>query len=284
MWLAFLLFILAGGLFAYAGYLQGLERAGALAGQVSRLQQELKAQELELDDIRHNAQDNLDASARHLADLQARLTRLDALGERLTRLAGLDEGEFSFGDRPALGGPVSEQYEAHVDLEVDRLIRRMAEQMEAKQHQLHVLETLLANRRISEDLYVAGQPTRVGWISSPFGVRIDPINGRRVMHRGVDFAAPEASEVIAVASGVVTYAGERGGYGRMVEINHGGGYTTLYGHHKKLAVSTGDVVKKGQTIGYVGSTGRSTGPHVHYEVLKDGRTVDPASYIRRERQ
>ncbi len=86
---------------------------------------------------------------------------------------------------------------------------------------------------------------------------------------------------MAVASGVVTYADERYGYGRLVEINHGDGYVTRYGHHESLAVKTGDIVKKGQVIGTMGSSGRSTGPHVHFEVLKNGRHVDPKGYVAR---
>jgi murein DD-endopeptidase MepM/ murein hydrolase activator NlpD len=121
-------------------------------------------------------------------------------------------------------------------------------------------------------------------MSSGFGRRVDPITGRMAWHAGVDFAGTPGSDIVAVASGVVTFAGELHGYGRMIEVNHGGGYSTRYGHDDELLVVAGDVVKKGQVIGRMGSTGRSTGPHVHFEVLKDGHQVDPARYVARDRE
>jgi murein DD-endopeptidase MepM/ murein hydrolase activator NlpD len=118
-------------------------------------------------------------------------------------------------------------------------------------------------------------------MSSRFGHRIDPITRNRAWHNGVDFAGKEGADVIAVAAGVVVFAGQRSGYGKMIELNHGSGYSTRYGHHKDLVVKPGDIVRKGQVIGLMGSSGRSTGPHVHFEVFKHGRAVDPSTYIHR---
>ena len=245
---------------SYAGYLQGRKTASGLIDQVVHLQSLLDIQQTELDQVRLHVQYRSEASAKKISQLQTRLVRLDALGERLTRVASLDEGEFRFGDLPALGGPASLPGEAYAGLEVGQLIEQLATRIETTQQQLRVMETLLADREISKSIYIAGQPSRTGWISSPYGPRIDPINGKPSMHNGIDFAALESSEVVAVASGVVTFSGTRRGYGKVVEIDHGGGYTTLYGHQKALAVATGDVVKKGEAVGYVGSTGRSNGP------------------------
>jgi len=128
---------------------------------------------------------------------------------------------------------------------------------------------------------LAGRPISRGWMSSRFGRRVDPITGAMAWHAGVDFAGKEGADVIAVASGVVVFAGVRSGYGKMIELNHGGGYKTRYGHHQDLLVEAGDVVKRGQVIGSIGSTGRSTGPHVHFEVLKNGKKVDPKRYVAR---
>ncbi|SVC04357.1 uncharacterized protein METZ01_LOCUS257211, partial [marine metagenome] len=144
-----------------------------------------------------------------------------------------------------------------------------------------VLEILLVDRKMQRDIFLAGRPVRKGWMSSRYGHRVDPITGRRAMHYGVDFAGKYSADVIAVAAGVVVYAEEKSGYGKMVEINHGGGYSTRYGHHKELVVKVGDIVRKGEVVGLMGSSGRSTGPHVHYEVFKNGRIVDPATYIQR---
>lgn len=135
-------------------------------------------------------------------------------------------------------------------------------------------------RNLEQTVLPAGRPLKNGWISSYYGMRTDPFTGRRAMHHGTDFAGKEGSEILSVAAGVVTYSGERYGYGHMVEISHGNGYITRYGHNRENLVKAGDVVEKGQAIALLGSTGRSTGPHVHFEVLKNGRGVDPSSYIR----
>jgi len=158
---------------------------------------------------------------------------------------------------------------------------KLAEDIESRGDQLSILETLLVDRKIQSDVFLAGRPVEKGWMSSRFGRRTDPINGRLAWHNGVDFAGKDGSDVITVAAGVVVYAGPRSGFGKMVEINHGSGFTSRYGHHKELFVKVGDIVKKGQIVGKMGSSGRSTGPHVHFEVFKNGRVVDPYSYIQR---
>ncbi len=227
----------------------------------------------------------MDAVGRRLAAMQARLLRIEALGERVAEVAQLDEGEFRFDETPAVGGPESDVVEAAATGPVFMLAAdSLATQIRAREDELEVLASLLANQKFHEEVALAGRPIKLGWMSSGFGRRVDPITGRMAWHAGVDFAGKPGSDVVAVASGVVTFAGEKSGYGRMIEINHGAGYVTRYGHHDELLVAAGDVVKKGQVIGRMGSTGRSTGPHVHFEVLKDGRPVDPARYVARARQ
>jgi len=216
------------------------------------------------------------------AELQARLLRLDALGERLTKMAKLDSGEFDFSSVPAVGGPRANIDGLHAESpDLVSTLDELAQQIQDRQDQLQTLEALLADRKLQSDVFLAGRPIKKGWMSSRFGRRTDPFTGGADWHQGVDFAAKEDSEIIAVAAGVVTWSDERYQYGKMVEINHGNGFTTRYAHCKSLTVRAGDIVKKGQTIGLVGSTGRSTGPHVHFEVHKHGRVVDPASYIHR---
>jgi murein DD-endopeptidase MepM/ murein hydrolase activator NlpD len=161
------------------------------------------------------------------------------------------------------------------------MVDDLSQQIGDRKQQLETLEALLANRKLQNDVFLAGRPIKKGWMSSRYGRRTDPFTGGADWHSGVDFAAKENSDVIAVAAGVVTWADDRYQYGMMVEINHGNGFTTRYGHCKALSVKPGDIIKKGQVIGTVGSTGRSTGPHVHFEVHKNGRVVDPAAYIHR---
>ena len=246
----------------------------------------LRKQQQQIDEADQKAREQLSALTVKLAELQARLTRIDALGERLTTVAHLDEGEFQFDTPPAVGGPEEPNIPGSGDLpykppQFIDLIENLAAQIENRQMQLTTLESLLAKRQLQDEQFIAGRPIKRGWLSSHFGYRTDPFTGRRAWHGGLDFAGKMGSDVVAVAAGVVTWAGDRYGYGELVEINHGNGYKTRYGHNSALKVKVGDVVKKGQVISLMGSSGRSTGPHVHFEVYKNNRPVDPASYIRR---
>ena len=245
---------------------------------------DLKAQELELKQASNEATQQLAALKVRMAQMQARLVRLDALGERLTRVARLPGGEFDFSEVPPIGGP-----ESHFDTALagennpdflDNLVR-LSKQIEHREEQLSVLEGLLSVKKRENDVFLAGRPIRKGWLSSRFGIRTDPFTGRKASHKGVDFAAKDGNDIVATASGVVTWAGKRYGYGLMIEINHGNGYSTRYGHAKEVLVKVGDIVHRAQRVGLVGSTGRSTGPHVHYEVLSKGRQVNPERYIQR---
>lgn len=245
-------------------------------------QESLAQQQAAIDASKQEAEQQLSALTLRVAELQARLLRIDALGERLTSVAKLDSGEFDFNQAPALGGPEdpieSFHYEPPSFIDV---MDNLADQIENRQQQLDTLETLMANRQIEDDVFIAGRPIKKGWISSHYGRRTDPFTGNLAWHSGMDFAGKENSDVVAVASGVVTWSGDRYGYGQMVEINHGTGFSTRYAHNSENLVKVGDVVKKGETVALMGSSGRSTGPHVHFEVYKNGRPVDPSSYIHR---
>lgn len=270
------------GFGAYMGYSlsNGGETLDSQALNVLK-QRTLEEQQL-LSDTKHHTEQQLQALTMKMAALQARLVRLDALGERITTIAKLDRGEFDFSETPALGGPVSDDLgEAYENPDFVEAIDQLVEKLDNRQQQLEILESLLANRKIQDDIFLAGRPIVKGWMSSRYGRRNDPFTGRVAMHEGVDFAGKQGSDIIAVASGVVTWSGERYGYGQMVEINHGAGYMTRYAHAKENKVEVGDIVKKGQVVALMGSSGRSTGPHVHFEVYKHGRPVDPATYIRR---
>jgi murein DD-endopeptidase MepM/ murein hydrolase activator NlpD len=247
----------------------------ALKGKMQEEQQELI-------DTQQQAQQQLQALTVKMASLQARLVRLDALGERIAGVAKLDQGEFDFSQLPALGGPeTSDLGTAYESPDFIKAIDQLVDRVDDREQQLEILETLLANRKIEDDIFIAGRPITKGWMSSAFGHRTDPFTGRIANHEGVDFAGKDGSNIVAVASGVVTWSGVRSGYGNMIELNHNGGFMTRYAHNKENIVKVGDIVKKGQTVALMGSSGRSTGPHVHFEVYKHGRAVDPATYIHR---
>jgi len=243
---------------------------------------DLKSQRADVAQIRQDTLAQLKALTLRMANLQARILRLDALGQRLTEIAELDDGEFDFTQTPAIGGPETDDQE---ELEVPDFIQaldNLTREIENKQQQLELLDSLMADQQIQTASFLSGRPIDRGWISSPYGRRIDPFTGNLAWHQGIDFATGRTGiDVKAVASGVVTFAEEKQGYGMMVKVNHGNGYETLYAHDEKLLVKPGDIVKKGQIIALSGNSGRSTGPHVHFEVHKNGRVVDPSSYVQR---
>ncbi|WP_045858162.1 M23 family metallopeptidase [Teredinibacter purpureus] len=242
----------------------------------------LALQQQQVEEAQYFTEKKLAAITLRVAELQARLVRLDALGERLTSMAKLDNGEFDFSRVPALGGPEQNIDGANYAApEFKLVLEQLGEQIDDRRQQLDTLEALMAKRKLQNDVFLAGRPIKKGWMSSRYGRRSDPFNGRIAWHAGVDFAGKEGSDIVAVAAGVVTWSGERYGYGEMVEVNHGNGFKTRYAHCKENLVNVGDVVKKGQIVALMGSSGRSTGPHVHFEVYKNGRTVDPATYIHR---
>ncbi len=244
--------------------------------------QRLDSQRKEIRSLRQHSTEQIDALTLRLGEMQARLMRLDALGQRLVEVAKLDQGEFNFDSHPALGGPIeSHDGDSYRMPDLTTSLDQIQAQIDHRAQQLELLNDLFANRQFEAERFIAGRPITKGWLSSHFGYRTDPFSGRRVWHAGVDFAGKEGSDVVAVAAGVVTTAGDRGGYGWLVEINHGGGLVTRYAHCKELLVKVGDIVQKGQLIALMGSTGRSTGPHVHFEVLNNGRAVDPLKYINR---
>jgi murein DD-endopeptidase MepM/ murein hydrolase activator NlpD len=203
----------------------------------------------------------------------------------LTGIADLEEGEFDFSQPPALGGPLPSEFNVgYRSLDIDSHLDQFEAQLTDREQQLEILGSLLAHRNLDQQTWLSGRPVEKGWISSHYGQRTDPFTGELSNHDGIDFAGKEGSSIIAVAGGVVTWTGTKSGYGKMVEVSHGDGVVTRYAHNKTNLVEAGDLVTKGQSIALMGSTGRSTGVHVHYEVYKDGRAVDPSSYVHRTRR
>ena len=250
---------------------------------IDGLKLDVASQQKYLDEIKGSAQEQIDALAIRMGELNASAIRLNALGRRLTDMADLNEGEFDFENPPAVGGPVESELASATGQATDFFsdINTMDRKLYDQQQQLTVLEGLLLNRRLSDRVFPKGRPVTAGWISSYFGRRSDPFTGKSTSHRGVDFAGKAGADVIAVAAGVVTYSGPRQGYGNMVEISHGNGYVTRYAHNQRNLVAPGDQIQPGQIIALVGSTGRATGPNLHFEVWHQGRPVNPVKYIRK---
>jgi murein DD-endopeptidase MepM/ murein hydrolase activator NlpD len=256
--------------------------SGVSQTAVAELTNELQQQRSNIDTIRHASEDTLDALAIRIAQMNARIIRLDALGRRLTGMADLEDGEFDFDSMPAVGGP-EEPLATGSNIAVPEVVDAMQMldyQLDNREAQLGVLEAVLMHKNLNDRVYPQGRPVGSGWISSYFGKRTDPFTGKLANHTGIDFAGKLGADVLVVADGVVTWSADRYGYGSMVEVNHGNGYSTRYAHNSENLVKVGDEVKKGQTVALMGETGRATGPNLHFEVLKNGRRVNPVNFIR----
>ena len=268
-----------------AGYWYSAQTgSGVSLAEVIDLTDALDSQKDEIAETRQQTEDTLDALAIRIGQMNARVIRLDALGRRLTEMADLEDGEFDFDSEPAIGGPEEEIYAAGSAAAPD-LMTAMAElddQLSDREAQLGALEGVLLDKNLSARVYPQGRPVKSGWMSSYFGRRTDPFTGKPANHRGVDFAGKQGDEIIAVADGVVTWSADRYGFGMLVEINHGNGYSTRYAHNEENLVEVGQEVKKGQTVALMGETGRATGPNLHFEVLKNGQRVNPVTFIRRD--
>jgi murein DD-endopeptidase MepM/ murein hydrolase activator NlpD len=247
---------------------------------VSRWNEDLDAQQQDLARIERDVNDQVGALATRVGRMQAQLIRLDALGKQLTEVAQLKRGEFDFDEPPSVGGPETAG-EGPVVPALDAMLDTMDAQIDDRRRQLTALKNLIMTRELARQVVPGGRPVESGYISSLYGQRTDPFDGNQASHHGIDFAAVAGTQVLAVADGVVSHTGTDGGYGRMVEITHGNGYVTRYAHNAKLLVKPGQTVKRGDPIALMGSTGRSTGPHVHFEVLRDGRPMNPLSFVRR---
>lgn len=248
----------------------GLAGTAAMRAQLSSQQNELAA-------AKRESQREINALAARLGELQAEANRLNALGERLTRIGQLQDGEFNFDKPVGVGGPGPVRDISTPDLRegLDTLDRQFAHSGE----QLSVLESLLFNRQLDLSSVPSREPIANSYITSGFGGRVDPIRGGSQFHKGIDFEADVGDPVLAVADGVVSFAGPRAGYGNTVEIDHGNGYVTRYAHNSRLVRRVGELVRAGQEIAKAGSSGRSTGAHVHFEVWENGRYVNPRKFL-----
>ncbi|MGH8119157.1 MAG: M23 family metallopeptidase [Gammaproteobacteria bacterium] len=233
-----------------------------------------------INEAKLEAQNNLDALAARLSKLQGHIMRLDALGDRLASMARLDDIDFSFEEPLGMGGPYPEQKQTSLQVSDFVLqLEQLGDAIDDRSDKLTAIENMLMDKAVQNKTLPEGTPVASGWISSIFGWRADPITGKHEFHQGIDFASRQNAQVTAVAAGIVTWSGWRTGYGNLVELSHGNGYVTRYAHNRANLVARGDKVDKGQPVAIMGATGRSTGKHVHFEVVHNGKPVDPRKYI-----
>jgi len=217
--------------------------------------------------------------AQRLGQLQAESIRLNVLTEKMAEIIGMDISIYNLSKTPAQGG-LEQKGVIELSVNLDAEIEALSEVFQQQNEQLAFLENISLARGNITSAIPQGSPINEGWISSSYGYRLDPFNGKKTMHHGIDFAGKSGSAILAIADGLVTWTGKRSGYGQMIDIDHGNGYVSRYAHNKKLLVKVGTRINKGHKIALMGSTGRSTGPHVHFEILRDGKSINPYSFVK----
>ena len=239
------------------------------------------AQQAEAERERVFVQQNLNSMAMKLGEMQAQLTRIDAVGERLSALAGFRPQEIKFIEAPGLGGAAPTLLpQQNLSLgEFSEKLLVLARQVESRNDMLGVLEAQLFEQAVKKKMIPTMMPVKGPYNSSTFGRRLDPFSGQWAMHEGIDFIADHGAPIVAAAAGVVVFAGFHPQYGYAADIDHGNDLVTRYAHTSKLLVKEGDIVQRGRKIAEVGSTGRSTGPHLHFEVRFRGAAQNPAKFL-----
>ena len=270
--------LLAGFMLATATYMVTMKFAVDLRNPYLRTllaalhQDELKRAEAE-------TRDNLNALAAKVGELQARILRLDAFGQRLAKAAGIKGEEFRFDEKPGQGGPAPLAGRELSMTEFEQLLAQMSRTLDDRGDKLGVLDSMLLDDRLARKTIPTTMPVAMGYYSSNYGYRLDPITGRNTFHTGVDLIAPHGTPVVAAAGGVVSTVGYIPEYGQIVDVDHDNGLTSRYAHLSKSLVKVGDVVLKGQNIAHVGNTGRTTGAHLHFEVREKGIPLNPNKFL-----
>ena len=233
------------------------------------------------DDLKRSqteTKENLNALAAKVGELQARILRLDAFGERLAKAAGIKREEFRFDEKPGQGGPAASGRDLSV-AEFQQMLNELSRVLDDRSDKLGVLDSFLMDDRLARKTIPTTLPVAMGYYSSNYGYRVDPITGRSTFHTGVDLIAPPGTPVLAAAGGVVTTSAYLAEYGNVVDIDHDNGLTSRYAHLSKSLVKVGEVVMKGQVVANVGTTGRTTGPHLHFEVREKGIPLNPNKFL-----
>jgi murein DD-endopeptidase MepM/ murein hydrolase activator NlpD len=244
----------------------------------------MSVREQETQKARDFMRENLNAMAVRLGQMQAQLMRLDTLGERLGQLSGIKATELKPADKPGQGGPLVVPSKPLTPEDIQRQLDQLSRQLESKGDYLGLIESEMMDERVKKNQLPTALPVEAQWNASSFGWRIDPFTGEQAMHEGIDFSAPPGTPIRAAAAGIVVAAERHPFYGNMVEIDHGNDLVTRYAHASKLLVKEGALVKRGQKVAEVGSTGRSTGPHLHFEVRFKGAAQNPNRFLQNAQQ
>lgn len=272
-------FFIAAGLFVAVGYYFGSQQQPR--HYVEKFHQALGQHRSMIEGARQEVRADLDAFTQRIGLLQAHVTRINALGTKMITMAGLKEDEFDFTSVPAMGGAdESLDQPGYENEEINRVLETLELALIEKEQQLDILDELMLSKDLQDEVKPRGMPVDQGWLSSRYGYRNDPFTGKRQFHRGMDFAGAEGTPIFAAAGGLVTKVEKQNNFGLLVEIDHRNGYVTRYAHTLEVLIKEGDIVKKGQPIAKMGNTGRSTGSHLHFEVLKNGKNINPSKLLK----
>jgi len=257
---------------------------GSGAQSSAELRALLRADQRQLEQQHGAVETHIDTLAVRVGEMQAEVLRVNALGQRLVEMAGLDADEFDFLNPAPAGGPDDSAPGAKLrSTRIDDVAQDLAKvlaELDDRKRKLVLLETLIMERDLRSHSVPEGWPLITGGVvTSKFGYRRHPITGRSSMHKGIDIAGKRGSDIVVMADGLVIFSGRKSGYGNIVEVRHANGLETRYAHNQRNLVQEGDLIRKGQVIAKLGSTGRSTGPHVHFEVRRNGKAVDPMRYL-----
>lgn len=285
------LFLLTFGILGYVFEQNNIIAVGVDSGLINAWQKRIQRQEQQIDRTREQANAQLHVLTKRVAELQAELYQLQGLSLRLAELADVDLQQM-MDELQAMTSVSTDSYtssqldsygfgEGEVMMPSDFMetLDSLSAQLSERAGQLMLLEKLLLRRGIADSIIGIGRVVDKGWISSSYGYRTDPFTKKVTMHKGIDISGPLGTSIRSLAPGVVRFSGKKAGYGNMVEIDHGNNFITRYGHNHGNLVAAGDIVNKGQVIAQMGSTGRSTGPHVHFEILRNNENLNPLAYI-----
>ncbi|WP_162846873.1 M23 family metallopeptidase [Marinicella litoralis] len=248
--------------------------------QVAELQALVDLRQQELIQHKKSVQNDIDSMTLQIGKLMAQSTRLNALGNRLTVVAEINPNEFNLSDEPGIGGADLELTgESNTAQSLYENLFNLEDNFSKQQENLDILSQLLSEQTVDQNATPHLLPLNKGWVSSYYGKRIDPFTGQQASHAGMDYSGGYKSDIIAAADGVVVWAGQRGSYGRMIEIDHGNGFMTRYAHAESINVELGQKVTAGDPIATMGKSGRATSEHLHFEILKNGHKVNPLPFI-----
>lgn len=236
-------------------------------------------QEREIVKTREYVRQHMDVLGRRIGSLQAQVSRINAVEIRLAEASGVNLSDYQFGQDPPIGGTSLAEDVDSEQVDIENAIHEIEQELSIRESELAAVDFLLSRNNSKLKQTPAGWPVKGGWVSSNFGSRMHPMTGKKQFHRGVDIPGKVGAHVLAVADGVVIRSEKSGNYGWVIELDHGDDFSTLYSHNRANLVKEGQTVSKGQAIAEIGSTGRSTGPHVHFEVLQNNRNINPIKYL-----